>query len=355
MERAMSVEERIRRAEDIYNRRNGVYTKTSTINSKTKNASKKRTAKRLLMQIFVCLSIYVIFYAVTNREYIFSEEFRNSVNTFFTETINTPEMYSKVRKFVLNFFEDGENNEEVVNEQNANKEKGIEVNQQENAQGNQEGQESQTQENEQSQDAQSQGENKEEKNEQEKNTKDENIGGAEESTEVGTGENTEKKEVLTEKNSESTSHKKNEELSEQQQMEKEAKEIKKKISFIAPIKGRISSTFGWRNPTTSTVPKYHTGVDIATVEGTKIKSATDGKVIMASSAGDYGNHYQIQIQDVIIIYAHCKKLYLKEGDSVKQGQEIAEVGSTGNSTGPHLHFEVRRNGKKIDPQLIVDL
>lgn len=323
MERAMSVEERIRRAEDIYNRRNGVYTKTSTINSKTKNASKKRTAKRLLMQIFVCLSIYVIFYAVTNREYIFSEEFRNSVNTFFTETINTPEMYSKVRKFVLNFFEDGENNEEVVNEQ--------------------------------SQDAQSQGENKEEKNEQEKNTKDENIGGAEESTEVGTGENTEKKEVLTEKNSESTSHKKNEELSEQQQMEKEAKEIKKKISFIAPIKGRISSTFGWRNPTTSTVPKYHTGVDIATVEGTKIKSATDGKVIMASSAGDYGNHYQIQIQDVIIIYAHCKKLYLKEGDSVKQGQEIAEVGSTGNSTGPHLHFEVRRNGKKIDPQLIVDL
>ena len=146
-----------------------------------------------------------------------------------------------------------------------------------------------------------------------------------------------------------------EKLTEQQLMEIEAKEIKKSIKFIKPLNGRISSSFGWRNPTTSSVPKYHTGVDIAAVEGTKIKSATDGKVIMASSSGDYGNHYQIQIKDIVLVYAHCKKLYLKEGDSVKQGQEIAEVGSTGNSTGPHLHFEIRRNGRKIDPQLVVDL
>ena len=343
MERAMSVEERIRRAEDIYNRRNGVYTKTTTNNSKTKNTNKKRTAKRLLMQIFVCLSIYVIFYAVTNREYIFSEEFRNSVNTFFTEKINTLEVYSKVKNFVLSFFED----EEKANIDNPT---------QENVQENQENQQNQTQGNSQTQESeQSQKLQSEKANDQAKVTKDENIGGAEESAEIGTEETTEKNEVTSEKNSEDTSQKKTEELTEQEKMEKDAKEIKKKISFIAPIKGRISSSFGWRNPTTSTVPKYHTGVDIAAVEGTKIKSATDGKVIMVSSTGDYGNHYQIQIQDVIIIYAHCKKLYLKEGDSVKQGQDIAEVGSTGNSTGPHLHFEVRRNGRKIDPQLIVDL
>ncbi|MBR0427697.1 MAG: peptidoglycan DD-metalloendopeptidase family protein [Clostridia bacterium] len=368
MERAMSVEERIRKAEDIYNRRNGVYTKTPIINSKTKNANKKRTIKRLFMQIFVCLSIYVIFYAVTNREYIFSEDFRNSVNTFYTEKINTHEVYSKVKNFVLSFFEDDENNTGVVNEENANKEKGteenkIDANQQENVKENQEGQQSKILENEQLQDAQSQGENKEKKNEQANVSKDENIGGAEESLEGEAKENLEestenkkeKNKVALAKNNGEVSKKKDEELTEQEQMEKEAKEIKKNISFIAPIKGRISSSFGWRNPTTSTVPKYHTGVDIAAVEGTKIKSATDGKVIMASSAGDYGNHYQIQIQDVILVYAHCKKLYLKEGDIVKQGQEIAEVGSTGNSTGPHLHFEVRRNGKKIDPQLILDL
>ena len=299
MERAMSVEERIRRAEDIYNRRNGVYTKTTTNNSKTKNTNKKRTAKRLLMQIFVCLSIYVIFYAVTNREYIFSEEFRNSVNTFFTEKINTPELYSKVKNFVLSFFED----EEKANIDNPT---------QENVQENQENQQNQTQGNSQTQESeQSQKLQSEKANDQAKVTKDENIGGAEEGSEggaeesskvsaeenakVGTGETTEKNEVTSEKNSEDTSQKKTEELTEQEQMEKEAKEIKKKISFIAPIKGRISSSFGWRNPTTSTVPKYHTGVDIAAVEGTKIKSATDGKVIMASSTGDYGNHYQIQI------------------------------------------------------------
>ena len=228
---------------------------------------------------------------------------------------------------------------------------------------NQEGQQSKILENEQLQDAQSQGENKEKKNEQANVSKDENIGGAEESLEgegkgnleESTENKKEKNKVALAKNNGEVSKKKDEELTEQEQMEKEAKEIKKNISFIAPIKGRISSSFGWRNPTTSTVPKYHTGVDIAAVEGTKIKSATDGKVIMASYAGDYGNHYQIQIQDVILVYAHCKKLYLKEGDIVKQGQEIAEVGSTGNSTGPHLHFEVRRNGKKIDPQLILDL
>ena len=108
--------------------------------------------------------------------------------------------------------------------------------------------------------------------------------------------------------------------------------IKKTTSFIKPIEGTISSTFGWRTPTTATVPKYHTGLDIAAKTGTKIKAATGGKVILKSSQGDYGKHYKIQIDDIVIIYAHCDKLYLNEGDDVYQGQEIAEVGSTGNST-----------------------
>ena len=144
-------------------------------------------------------------------------------------------------------------------------------------------------------------------------------------------------------------------ISKVEQMKKDAKEIKSNISFIRPIEGRISSTFGWRNPTTETVPKYHTGIDIAANEGTVIKSATDGKIIMASSQGDYGKHYQVQIGEIIIIYAHCKKLYLGEGENIKQGQKIAEVGSTGNSTGPHLHFEIRKGDEKIDPQLVLDI
>ena len=66
-------------------------------------------------------------------------------------------------------------------------------------------------------------------------------------------------------------------------------------------------------------------------------------------------HIKIQINDVIILYAHCNKLYVNEGDIVKQGQEIGEVGATGNTTGPHLHFEVKYQERYVDPQLILEL
>ena len=68
-----------------------------------------------------------------------------------------------------------------------------------------------------------------------------------------------------------------------------------------------------------------------------------------------GNHLKVQINDVIIIYAHCDKLNVNQGEDIKQGQEIAEVGSTGNSTGPHLHFEIRKEDRLVDPQLILNI
>lgn len=307
MERVMSVEERIKRAEDIYNKRNGIqYTKSK--NSKGKSKGK---VKKLFMQIFICLLIYIVFYTAKNKDYIFSEDFRNEVSNFFTENTKISEWYSDAKGYFkdkLNFNNNAENtesNSEVQKENNTenpgdSKDNIIEDNDKSNSNDNA-------------------------KDVEVNDGK--NIGGANES----------------------------EELSEQEKMENDAKEIKKKISFIVPVKGTISSTFGWRNPTTRTVPKYHTGLDIAATEGTKIKSATDGTIILASSDGDYGKHYQVQIDDIIIIYAHCKKLYLKEGDKVKQGQEIAEVGTTGNSTGPHLHFEIRKGEEKIDPQLILNI
>ena len=137
--------------------------------------------------------------------------------------------------------------------------------------------------------------------------------------------------------------------------EQQILEIKNTTSFIKPITGIISSKYGLRNPTTSTVPKNHTGTDIAANLGTKILSSTDGEVVIASSEGDYGNHLKIQIGNVSIIYAHCNTLYVNQGDKVVQGQEIAEVGSTGNSTGPHLHFEIRLNEKTVDPEKILEL
>ena len=129
----------------------------------------------------------------------------------------------------------------------------------------------------------------------------------------------------------------NQEANEQQnnqmsEADKEIQTIKSTTTFIKPIEGIISSKYGQREQATGNVPKNHTGTDIAANIGTKIKSATDGEVVLSSEEGDYGKHLKVQIGEVSIIYAHCNQLYVKQGDQVKQGQEIAEVGSTGNST-----------------------
>ena len=139
------------------------------------------------------------------------------------------------------------------------------------------------------------------------------------------------------------------------QEEQDILNVKNTASFIKPVEGTISSIYGYRETATGTVPKDHTGTDIAAITGTKIKSATDGQVVLASEEGDYGKHIKVQIGEVSIIYAHCNSLYVKEGDMVTQGQEIAEVGSTGNSTGPHLHFEIRISERTVDPQKILEL
>ena len=112
MEREISVEERIRRAEDIYNRRNGIYTRNVSNTEKNCKRKKKRNSKRLLMQISICLLIYVVFYVVNNRNYIFSEEFRNSVSEFLNEKTNIIDLYGKAKEYIQIKFEDEEKVEE---------------------------------------------------------------------------------------------------------------------------------------------------------------------------------------------------------------------------------------------------
>ena len=145
---------------------------------------------------------------------------------------------------------------------------------------------------------------------------------------------------------------KNQNLSQEEQ---DILNVKNTTSFIKPVEGTISSIYGFRDTATGSVPKNHTGTDIASTTGTKIKSATNGQVVLVSEEGDYGKHLKIQIGEVSIIYAHCNNIYVKEGDQITQGQEIAEVGSTGNSTGPHLHFEIRISERTVDPQKILEL
>ncbi len=120
-----------------------------------------------------------------------------------------------------------------------------------------------------------------------------------------------------------------------------------KISSL-PVSGVISSRYGVSSSIRSS---RHTGLDIATKKGTPIKVIANGNVIFARRNGAYGNLVKVDHGNgVETWYAHASEIYVKEGQKVKAGDIIASVGSTGNSTGPHLHLEVRINGKHVNPQ-----
>lgn len=118
-----------------------------------------------------------------------------------------------------------------------------------------------------------------------------------------------------------------------------------------PVTGTISSRYG----VSSRIRRSnHTGLDIAAITGTPIKVMADGVVTNASYSGSYGKLIKVDHGNgVETWYAHTSKMYVKKGQEVKAGDIIAEVGSTGNSTGPHLHLEIRLNGEHINPQKYV--
>ncbi len=120
------------------------------------------------------------------------------------------------------------------------------------------------------------------------------------------------------------------------------------ISLAKPVSGIISSRFGARSSIRSSA---HTGLDIAASTGTPIFAAASGTVTFSGRKGSYGNLLVITHSNgVQTYYGHCSKLYVPAGTTVSQGQKIAAVGNTGNSTGPHLHFEIRVNGVAYNPQ-----
>ena len=297
MERVMTVEERIRRAEEIYERRKrnqGLTVVGEENNKKEKNEKRDiKLLKKMTIQLMVCVCIYLVIYTIQNNQYIFSEDFIHKVNEIISYDIDFKKLYEDAKNYIIGIFnKDGEKQNEEENQNN-------------------------------------------ETNVTDGNQSNNGIGGAAEETSETT-EQVKENEVLS-------------------QEEQDILNVKNTANFIKPVEGTISSVYGYRDTATGTVPKNHTGTDIAAVMGTKIKSATDGQVVLVSEEGDYGKHIKIQIGEVSIIYAHCNSLYVKEGEQIKQGQEIAEVGSTGNSTGPHLHFEIRISERTVDPQKILDL
>lgn len=305
----MSVEDKIRRAEEIYNRRRENTTKYNTAKVNVNSKKDFKLFKKMVWQIIICLLIYSTFYFCIMNNYVFSEDLKNKVNEILSYDINFEEIYSNLYNTYNNIF--GEKQNPNTNNEN--------VDSKNNAQDYKEDNSIETTE---QQDTAS----------IEEVSQEQSIGGAVEEND--------------------TTNQENVNLSQEEQ---DVIDVKNALSFIVPVEGYVSSTYGIRNPTTSTVPKNHTGLDIAAASGTVIKSATDGVVTLASSEGDYGNHLKIANGDITMVYAHCKTLYVKEGDTIKQGQNIAEVGTTGNSTGPHLHFEIRKADRFINPQKIINI
>ena len=289
MEKIITPDERIRRAEEIYYRRlqsnKRDYTNTIVNNKKDFGLFKK-----IVLQLLICLVLYSIFYLIKSTDYVFSEAVLDKTKTVLSYDINFPNIYNNILGY-YNSFNDFLKNKENVQEVTENSETIDEslINEIDNTS---------------------------------------NIGG----------------ETIADEKQESSLT----------QMEEDAKYVKENKSLIIPLKGTITSRYGPRNPTTATVPKYHTGIDIAVNEGTKFIASMDGNVELVSSEGDYGNHIKIVNGSVMTLYAHCKTIYVKEGEHIKQGQEIGEVGSTGNVTGPHLHFEIRNENRYIDPDMILN-
>lgn len=284
-DRVASYEERIRRAEEIYNRRrNNIRTNDyATLNISGKKDIK--LFKKMFIQILICLAIYFGVYVIQNNNYIFSESFINKTKEILSYDIN----FNNLTEGVLQYINNIKDVQSMIPEQYKEKE------------------------------------------------------------EVKTDSTLNNQALILIEEPLYV-----DKASSLSQVEEDAKFIKENYSIIKPVEGVVSSGFGSRNPTTPTVPKYHTGIDIANVIGTKIIAAMEGEVTQVSSVGAYGNHLRIKNGEIVTLYAHCSKIYVKEGDKISQGQEIAEVGDTGNVTGPHLHFEIRRNNEFVDPAYVID-
>jgi murein DD-endopeptidase MepM/ murein hydrolase activator NlpD len=120
--------------------------------------------------------------------------------------------------------------------------------------------------------------------------------------------------------------------------------------FIYPIRGRLTSPYGWRNDPISGVRRYHAALDLASPTGTPIKAAMDGRVVTLGFNSVYGNYIILSHNNGFqTLYAHMNATSVRQGAYVQQGAKIGEVGSTGYSTGPHLHFAVFKNGKAVNP------
>ena len=141
-------------------------------------------------------------------------------------------------------------------------------------------------------------------------------------------------------------------------IEKEkAPDLSKQIAFISPLKGsnfRVSSKFGYRTHPVYKTKKFHGGIDLAAPKNTPVYSVKAGVVIHSGFVRGYGNYVIVKHEDGYkSAYAHLNSIKVKKGNLVNEGVVIGSVGKTGTATGYHLHFELIKSNKKIDPKFLI--
>ncbi len=298
MERVLSQEERIKRAEQIAeirrnlrenNPKEYIYSKRKNSIGEEDKTKNNLILSRMIKQICICLVVYILFFIMKNQNFVFSEEFKRNTKEILSYDINFMEIYNNGINFLQQLYQSEANAEKNTDDENN---------------------ESKNQVN-----------NRKKDNEKENNN---------ENKEKGNND----KEVST--------------------MEKDVKYLKENYSLEKPVQGIVSSEFGDRKDSNPIVTAEHKGIDIAADKGTKIISAMDGVVDIATTSSSYGKYIEITDGKIKTLYAHCNKLYVKKGEKVKAGQQIAEVGSTGEVTGSHLHFEIKVSERNINPALILN-
>lgn len=130
----------------------------------------------------------------------------------------------------------------------------------------------------------------------------------------------------------------------------ELEALERSLPSLWPARGVFTSGYGWRRNPLGRQWRFHSGIDVGAQRGEPIYAAAQGKVITAGWSGGYGRHIEIDHGfGIVTLYGHCNRLLVQVGDVVRRGQRIGLVGSTGRSTGPHLHFEVHLDGTAVDP------
>lgn len=122
-----------------------------------------------------------------------------------------------------------------------------------------------------------------------------------------------------------------------------------------PVKGALSSNFGYREHPTEGEERFHYGVDLAADTGTAITCFADGTVTAVGESSSYGKYCTVtHTNGCTTLYAHCSRIAVSSGAAVREGEKLGEVGATGMATGPHLHFELQKDGVYLNPIYYVE-